>query len=160
MISRVEVVLVLFVHIVLFCDGASEIALMGSRNNPNSPGRGQQRQIMQGWKEGDKGKKIKFLIARLKQPQIPWGKEESIVHQPLERQRIPKSWRPWKGSWVSRTKLRGSNLVTQHIFSEWLWVISDKMTEEEWKAIFDRPRYHIPSSLPILGSRSTGICQL
>lgn len=29
-ISGVEVVLVLFVHIVLFCDGASEIALMGS----------------------------------------------------------------------------------------------------------------------------------
>lgn len=35
-----------------------------------------------------------------------------------------------------------------------------KWREEEWKAIFDRPRYHIPSSLLILGSRSSGICQL
>lgn len=34
-------VLVLFVHIVLFCADASEIALIGSRKNPNYPGRGQ-----------------------------------------------------------------------------------------------------------------------
>lgn len=36
-ISKVEVVLVLLVDNVMLCGGASEIALTGSRKNPNSP---------------------------------------------------------------------------------------------------------------------------
>lgn len=38
---EVEAALVLFVGIVQLCGSASEIALTGSRKNPNSPGRGQ-----------------------------------------------------------------------------------------------------------------------
>lgn len=71
--SEVEVVLVLFVDNVMLCGSASEIALTGSRKNPNSPSWGQERQITQGWKEAYRGKKREFLRAGYKQPQVSWG---------------------------------------------------------------------------------------
>lgn len=60
---------------------------------------------MQGWKEGNKGKKIKFLKAHWKQLQVSWGMEEMLPSSPQKgREALKAKEHGGEGEWAEQNE--------------------------------------------------------